>query len=78
MIKLTDKRTGENLGSISEEELQFLIDNLEEEYEGDSDYYLNQTVIDMLADVGADESLLGILNKALGEREDVEIVWEKS
>jgi hypothetical protein len=78
MVKLTDKRTGETLGTISEDELQFLIDNLEEEYEGDTDYYLNRTVIDMLADAGADKALTGILDEALGNREDVEIVWEKS
>ncbi len=78
MIKLRDVDTGGLLGSITEDELQFLIDNLEEEWEGDTDYYLNRTVIDMLADAGADKPLIELLNKALGERESVEIVWEKS
>ena len=33
MIQLRDKASGELLGSISEEDLQFLVDNLEEEWE---------------------------------------------
>ncbi len=78
MIKLRDVDTGDLLGSITKDELQFLIDNLEEEWEGDTDYYLNRTTIDMLADAGADKALIDLLNKALGERESIEIVWEKS
>ena len=48
MIQLRIKDSGKLLGSISEEELQFLIDNLEEEWEEDKDYYLNQTMLQML------------------------------
>ena len=77
MIQLRDKESGSLLGSISEEELQFLIDNLEEEWDGDTDYYLNGTTIEMLKDSGADKRLLELLEGALGSREDVEIVWGK-
>ena len=75
MIQMRDKETGALLGTISEEELQFLIDNLEEEYDGDTDYYLNRTTIDMLEANGADDGLIKLLNEALGDREDVEIEW---
>jgi hypothetical protein len=78
MIQLRDKESGSLLGSISEEELQFLIDNLEEEWDGDTDYYLNRATIEMLRDSGADKSLLDLLELALGDREDCEIVWEKA
>ena len=77
MIQLRDKGTGELLGAISEEELQFLMDNLEEEWEGDTDYYLNGAVIDMLKDRGAGKGLIDLLQRALGDREDVEIEWHK-
>ena len=77
MINLLEKKTGSLLGQISDDDLQFLIDNLEEEWEGDTDYYLNRTIIDMLKESGADKSLLALLEGALGSREDVEIVWEK-
>lgn len=78
MISLRDKETGSLLGRISEDELQFLIDNLEEEWDGDTDYYLNRTTIDMLKDCGAARPLLELLERALGDREGVEIEWEKA
>lgn len=78
MIRLRDKESGSLLGTISEEELQFLIDNLEEEWDGDTDYYLNRTTVEMLKDSGADKPLVDLLESALGDREDVEIVWEKA
>lgn len=78
MIQLRDKETGSLLGSITEEELQFLIDNLEEEWEGDNDYYLNRTTIDLLKENGADERLIELLESALGDREDCEIEWVKA
>jgi hypothetical protein len=77
MIKLRDKETRALLGSISEDELQFLIDNLEEEWDGDTDYYLNRTTIEMLKGVGADDALIDLLEEALGDRDDVEIEWER-
>jgi processive 1,2-diacylglycerol beta-glucosyltransferase len=78
MVQLRDKETGALLGSISDEELQFLVDNLEEEWDGDTDYYLNGTTIEMLNDAGADEGLIELLTKALGDKEGVEIEWLKS
>jgi hypothetical protein len=77
MIKLRDKETGASLGQISNDDLQFLIDNLEEEWDGDTDYYLNRTTIEMLKDSGADKSLIKLLEGALGDRDDVEIAWEE-
>ena len=52
MIRLRDKETGAELGSITEEDLQFLIDNLEEEWEEDQDYYLNRQTLEMLKGSG--------------------------
>ena len=63
------------VGEVSEDNLDFLIDNLEEEWSDDQDYYLNQAMIDMLAQKGADAALIGTLRKALGGAEDVEILW---
>ena len=48
MIQLKNKETGSLIGSISQDDLQFLIDNLEEEWEEDTDYYLNRATLDML------------------------------
>lgn len=77
MIEIRNKETHERLGTISEEQLQFLIDNLEEEYVGDQDYYINQATLDMFEDRGIDTGLLQLLRKALGTREDMELEWSR-
>lgn len=76
MIELRDKDTGKSLGSISEEQLQFLVDRLEEESRDDRDYYLNQTTLDALAETG-DAGLIALLRHAMGEREGIEIEWSR-
>ena len=47
MVELRDKETGRILGSISDEQLQFLIDQLEEESETDTDYYIDAATLSM-------------------------------
>jgi hypothetical protein len=77
MIELRDKDTGEALGSISEEQLQFLIEHLEEESRDDRDYYLNSTTLDALGEKGEPE-LIDRLRRAMGEREGMEIEWSRA
>jgi hypothetical protein len=77
MIRLHDKETGEHLGNISGEHLQFLIDNLEEESGRDQDYYIDAATIEMLQARGGDRRLLGILRTALQNREGMEIYWAR-
>ena len=77
MIQLSDKATGAVIGSISEEERQFLIDQLEEENAADQDYWLNRATLDILREQGADAHLLDLLENAFGERDELEIVWSE-
>ena len=77
MIKISDKETGSALGTITEDQLQFLIDQLEEEDSEDRDYYLTKDTLDMLERKGMDAELLEFLHNALGNRESMEIVWEE-
>jgi len=63
------------VGELSEEQLDVLVDNLEEEWSEDRDYYLNKAMIDMLQAKGADSALLAMLRGALGNKEDVDILW---
>jgi hypothetical protein len=78
MIKISDKQSGTPLGTLDDLQFQFLADHLEEESLQDDDYYLNRTTVDFLADAGADPALLEILRRALGDREEAEIRWERS
>jgi processive 1,2-diacylglycerol beta-glucosyltransferase len=75
MITLRDKETGRTIGTITPEQLRFLKDQLEEETDEDSDYYLNEATLEMFAERGIDPTLLRLLQDALGGREEMEIEW---
>jgi hypothetical protein len=77
MITLHDKETGAFIGEVTEEELQFLLDELEEESPEDRDYYLNRDELDVLEEEGADGALITMLRKALGNRDEMEIQWSR-
>jgi hypothetical protein len=67
----------EPLGIITENQLDFLTENLEEEFEEEEDCWVNQATIDYLRDQGADEELLQLLAKAVaGSEEGVEISYQ--
>ena len=76
MAKLYNKDSGALLGEINEQQLQFLVDELEEEDSTDHDYYINRDQVDIFEENGADAQLVQMLRAALGENEDMEIRWE--
>jgi len=78
MIRLYDKESGAAVGTISDEQFHFLQEHLEIESPEDDDYYLNQSTLDMFEEEGIDAGLLTTLRTALGEREEMEIRWERS
>lgn len=78
MIKLTDAGTKQFIGVITEDQLEDLIEILEEDSSEDHDYYVNKETLDLLADEGADPSLIDLLRQALGDRADMDIRWEES
>jgi hypothetical protein len=77
MITLKDKETDRFIGNINEEQLQFLIDQLQEESSDDQDYYINNATLEMFEKNGIDQELSKMFKDALGSREDMEIVWSK-
>ena len=78
MIQLHDKDSGALIGTISEANLKFLIDELEEESGDDQDYYINVTTVENFEEAGADKALVDLLRRALGEREEMEVRWSRS
>jgi hypothetical protein len=77
MIDLYDNETNALIGSISEHELQTLVEGLEEESAEDRDYYITRETIDLLGDGNATDHLLQLLRTALGSAEGVEIRWQR-
>lgn len=78
MYTLSLKDSGEVLGEIDDSELQFLIDQLEEENEEDTDYYITPTTIDMMEEAGAATELIDMLREAVGDSDGVDIEWWES
>jgi processive 1,2-diacylglycerol beta-glucosyltransferase len=74
-IVLRDAGRGTFIGRISEAQLDFLLEQLEQESEQDRSYYLDAATVDMLAGAGADETLVDLLRGALAGREGVDITW---
>lgn len=77
MIHLYNHATNQLLGSLTEAELQVLIESLEEESQEDQDYYIDAATIDLMAEGGATEHLLSLLRTALGKEEGIEIRWQR-
>ena len=77
LIQLRDKDTKQLLGTIGDDDLRFLIDELEEESPTDQDYYFDTATIDMLEQDGAPASLVSLLRGVLGSQDGMEIRWER-
>jgi processive 1,2-diacylglycerol beta-glucosyltransferase len=77
-VTLTDSGTGRLVGRITEDQLQFLIDELEEESSEDRDYYIDAATVDLLAGAGADADLLDLLKRAIAGRDGVELRWTRA
>jgi len=77
MLNLVDKETGRVVGSITETQLEYLQAQLEEESPEDTDYWFDVASIDILEEGGADAALVQILRTALGERDEMELRWER-
>jgi len=77
MIDVYNNATNQLLGSITEADLQVLVDALEEESTQDQDYFIDAATIDVIADGKATEHLVALLRAALGAAEGVDIRWER-
>lgn len=78
MIRLHDAEGGKPIGTITEEQLRFLMDELEEESAEDRDYYISADTVDMLEENGADGELVALLRGALDGGEGIDIRWSRS
>ena len=68
--------TEEVIGEISDAQLQFLVQQLEEEHDEDRDYYSDRDTLDMFEANGGDPELVELLRKALADDDQIDIEWE--
>ena len=76
MPRLIRLDTGNNIGNISDAQLKFLIEQLDEEHEEDEEYYIDREAIEVMSDNGGDPDLLAMLEKAIGDDDQLTIAWE--
>ena len=76
MYRLIDIEHGDEIGVVIEDQLQFLIDNLEEEGFEDQDYYIDPESLRFLAENGCDEELLTMLTEALEGKVNIDVRYE--
>ena len=77
MIDLYNAATNELIGNITEADLKVLVEGMEEESTTDQDYFIDAATIDVLADGRATEHLVGLLRKAVGTSDGVDIRWKR-
>jgi len=78
MIQLHDKDTGARIGTITEDNLRFLVEQLEEESGDDQAYYFTEATLDLLEKGGVNTALVSLLRSALNGRPEMEIRWSRS
>lgn len=76
MPKLYDNGTGELIGEISDDQLQFLKDQLEEESLEDRDYAIEEMTLEYFEEQNGDPELIKLLRNALSSRDQFIIRWE--
>lgn len=76
MPRIYDNESGALLGTVTSEEVQYLVDQLEEEDSEDKDYYIDRATLAWFEEHGVDSALITLLLDALGDRQGMEIRWE--
>lgn len=76
MPRLYDKASGRLVGTVSDADLQVLIDVLEEEDQEDDDYFVNSGTLDLLEEAGGSPEMLSLLRAIIGATDGVELRYE--
>jgi hypothetical protein len=64
------------IGVISDAHKSFLVGQLEDDDEDDTDFTINRETIELLSDNDADPDLLALLEKGLGDDDSMTIAFE--
>jgi hypothetical protein len=76
MPRLSRLDNGNDIGTIDDKQLAFLVEQLEEEHDDDKDYFIDRDTLELLSDNGADPDLLALLEKGMGDDDEMHIAWE--
>ena len=76
-VHLFDMANDQEIGVLSAEQFHFLQDHLEAEDADDDDYYISRDTLDAFQGGGGDAGVVGLLRAALGDRNDMDIRWQR-
>jgi processive 1,2-diacylglycerol beta-glucosyltransferase len=76
MIKLYDNENDHEVGTITEAQLAFLIEELADESLEEYTYNINPSVISYLEGAGAEADLIALLRQVLGSRTSMELRYD--
>ena len=76
MPRLIRHDTGDEIGTITDAHKAFLVAQLENENEDDTDYHIDRETIELLSDNDADPDLLALLEKGLAGDDSMDIAFE--
>ena len=76
MPRLIRLDTGDEIGNVSDNQLAFLVEQLEKEHDDDKNYFVDRETLELLSDNGADPELLVLLEKGMGDEDEMTIAWE--
>ncbi|MCX7110744.1 MAG: galactosyldiacylglycerol synthase [Proteobacteria bacterium] len=75
-LRLVD--TKEVIGSVTDEELDEIVDALTEESDDDQDYYIDADTIEYMEVLDVSPHIIVMLKAALGGKESIEFEWVKA
>jgi hypothetical protein len=78
MVQLYDDQSGDLIGTITEEQLKYLIDQLEEEDSEDRNYYIDRTTLEWFEEHAVDPELEAMLRQAMAGRDGMDIRWKRA
>jgi hypothetical protein len=76
MPRLIRIDTGDEIGTVNDDQVKFLVEQLEEENDDDTEYFIDRDTLELLSDNGADPELLAILEKGLAGDDEMDVGWE--
>ena len=76
MPRLIRLDSGDEIGNITDAQRAFLVAQLENDNEDDTDFFIDRETLELLSDNDADPELLALLEKGLAGDEDMSIAFE--
>jgi hypothetical protein len=76
MPRLIRLDSGAVLGTIDDKHVAFLVEQLDAEGDKENEVFVDRDTLELLSDNGADPELLALLEKGMGDDDEMDVGWE--